>query len=201
MVQKVETNALADGALANSATGRAKMADGFLSADAAGRAKMADGFADYTKVANGAVIQVANLLTGAVATGTTVVPLDDTIPQNTEGDEYMTLAFTPLSATSKLKIEVDLNAASTAGGAFTVALFKDTAADAIAAAFNGIPSGGNPVNVKFTHWMTAGSTSAMTFKVRAGLNGANTTTFNGSASARRFGGVMASSITITEIKA
>ena len=56
------------------------------------------------------------------------------------------------------------------------------------------------VFVTFTHYMTAGTTSATTFKVRAGADGAGTTTTNGGAGMGRFfGGVMASSITITEI--
>jgi hypothetical protein len=47
--------------------------------------------------------------------------------------------------------------------------------------------------------MTAGTTSETTFRVRAGpSNTTYTLTFNGYNSARYFGGVMASSITITE---
>ena len=52
------------------------------------------------------LVQVVNTQTGAVATGTTVMPIDDTIPQNTEGDQYMTLAITPTHASNKLLIEV-----------------------------------------------------------------------------------------------
>jgi hypothetical protein len=47
--------------------------------------------------------------------------------------------------------------------------------------------------------MTAGTIIATTFKVRVGCSGAGTTTFNGVAGGRIFGGVMASSITITEV--
>jgi U3 small nucleolar RNA-associated protein 20 len=53
----------------------------------------------------------------------------------------------------------------------------------------------------FSHYMTAGTTSSTTFRVRAGAAGAATTTFNGTAGARKFGGVASSSITITEYKA
>ena len=51
-------------------------------------------------------LQEISAETGAVATGTTIIPYDDTIPQITEGTEFMTLAITPISATSKLIIEV-----------------------------------------------------------------------------------------------
>ena len=56
-----------------------------------------------------ATIQTVNVQDGASTSGTTAIPQDDTIPQNTEGDEYMTLAITPVNSNSKLKIEVVAN--------------------------------------------------------------------------------------------
>lgn len=53
----------------------------------------------------------------------------------------------------------------------------------------------------FRYRMTAGTTSATTFKVRIGSCNAGTTTFNGTASGRIFGGVMGSYIKITEMQA
>lgn len=156
-----------------------------------------------TLLGAGAVVQVVNTQTGAVATGTTILPLDDTIPRNTEGDQYMTLAITPKSATNKLKIDVVLFAAHSAAAYHLIAaLFQDTTADALAC--SGHVSEGAAtygVCIKFTHYMTAGTASATTFKVRAGASGAGTTTFNGHGAGRMFGGVCASSMTITEIAA
>jgi len=153
-----------------------------------------------TNLATGAVVQVVNVQTGAVATGTTVIPADDTIPQKTEGDEFMTLAITPTSSSNKLKIDVVAQIGNnSANSSNTVALFQDSTANAIAVALN-MESGAEFVgNTKFTHYMTSGTTSATTFKVRAGSNQSATTTFNGRDSGRFFGGVFASSITITEI--
>lgn len=148
----------------------------------------------------GVVVQVVNTQTGAVATGTTTIPLDDSIPQNTEGDEYMTLAITPTSATNKLRIDAVFYGTSDTGFRnLIVALFQDTTASALAVGFNTIEIGTFVYPIMFTHYMTAGTTSATTFKVRAGTDGAGTTTFNGTGGARKFGGVLASSITITEI--
>ena len=79
------------------------------------------------------VVQVVNVTDGAVATGTTVMAFDDTIPQNTEGDEYMSLAITPKSTTNILKIEVVANSAATAGTTAIVGLFQDSTDDALAA--------------------------------------------------------------------
>lgn len=150
----------------------------------------------------GSVVQVVNTQTGAVSTGTTTIPLDDTIPQNTEGDQYMTLAVTPTSATNKLRITVVAVAANdVAGGTLIAALFQDSTANALAAVSQGFSDANNRgVNLKLEHYMTAGTTSATTFKVRIGCSAAGTTTFNGRNGARLFGGVAASSITIEEIK-
>lgn len=152
-----------------------------------------------TVSAPGAQIQMVFVETGAVATGTTVIPADDTIPQITEGNEYMTLAITPKSATSKLVIEVVVYGSISIVGDITVALFQDATANALAAVgvFNNTASGRNLVS--FRHTMTSGTTSATTFRVRAGPSGAGTTTFNGAVGARIYGGVAASSIVIREM--
>jgi hypothetical protein len=153
-----------------------------------------------TVMAPGAQIQMVSVETGAVATGTTIIPLDDTIPQITEGDQYMTLAITPKSATSKLVVEVTAAFANTVTNANIVAaLFQDATANALAAVVisQSVPNGFNTIT--FRHVMTSGTTSATTFRVRAGGTVASTTTFNGNASARFMGGVMASSIVIREV--
>ena len=151
-------------------------------------------------VPDGTVLQVVNTQTGAVSTGTTTMPNDDTIPQNTEGDEYMTLAITPNATSNILKIQIVIHIAHTAVLPVSAALFQDSTAGALAASSLVSDNANQMYHLSFTHWMTAGTTSATTFKVRAGGNGAGTTTFNGASGARRYGGVLASSITITEIK-
>ena len=147
-------------------------------------------------------VQVVNDQDGEMATGTTVMPLDDTIPQNTEGDEYMTLAITPTSATSKLKIEVVVHLAhSTTDAVMVAALFQDSTANALAAGWQTRVGVADEVcTIAFTHYMSAATTSETTFKVRAGCPTAGTTTFNGISGARQLGGVLASSITITEVR-
>ena len=148
------------------------------------------------------IAQIVNTQTGAVATGTTAIPYDDTIPQNTEGNEYMTLAITPASATNKLKIDVVwLGSQSNSLTYIIAALFQDTTASALAAGFSSKSrSSSDESGVLFTHHMTAGTTSETTFKIRAGA-ASGTTTFNGHTTARKLGGVLASSITITEYTA
>lgn len=150
----------------------------------------------------GAVVQVVNYQTGAVATGTTTIPLDDTIPQITEGTEFMTLAITPTSASNILQIDVVFNGSNSVGaGTLIAALFQDSTANAIACCAQVMANSSVMTHIRFSYRMTAGTTSSTTFRVRAGFSTAATVTFNGATSARLFGGALASSITITEIKA
>lgn len=154
-----------------------------------------------TSIAAGGQVQMVNTQTGAVATGTTLIPNDDTIPQNTEGDEYMTLAVTPTNSSNKLKIDVVIYIShSAANFNMNVGLFQDSTAGALAAVGEYDATSTTFMTVSFTHFMTAGTASATTFKVRAGSSNAGTTTFNGGGGARKLGGVIASSITITEIE-
>lgn len=162
---------------------------------------------DHTDAAGGGAltgmtVQAVHTQTGVLSTGTTSFPFDDSIPQNDEGDEVMTLAITPTNSSNKLLIEVIvLVNSSNANGGIQLGLFQDSTANALAAMTGGRAIGGNqPTQIVFRHEMTAGTTSATTFKVRIGTDSAGTTTFNGQSGARRFGGVAASSIRITEIQ-
>jgi len=148
----------------------------------------------------GAVLQVANYQTGALATGAGAIPFDNTIPQITEGTEFMSLAFTPTSATSKLLIQVVWIGAnpSAASNGFSVALFSAGTSNALASMFYSAVNG-SIIPFSFNHFMTAGTTSTITFSVRAGSANGNTTSFNGQSGVALGGGSMASSITITEI--
>ena len=148
----------------------------------------------------GSVVQVVNYQTGAVATGSTAIPYDDTIPQITEGDEYMTLAITPKSATNKLLIEVVLLGAGSGAWTATAALFQDATAGALACDRNAGASSSYGAGFTFSYFMTAGITSATTFRVRAGEIDGTAYTFNGLDSSRKYGGAYMSSITITEVK-
>ncbi len=158
-------------------------------------------FENTSSVAYGTVVQVVNTQTSAVDTTTNAIPIDDTIPQQggSEGKEIMTATITPKSATNKLKITVlawqNTSIAATVG----LALFQDSTANALAATSVTNSSSAHYDVVSLVHYMTAGTTSATTFKVRIGTDG-GTLTLNGTGGARRFGGVASSSITIEEIQ-
>lgn len=151
-------------------------------------------------ITSGKIAQIVSTGTGTVATGTTLLPYDNTIPQITEGTEFMTQAITPQNASSTLEIDVTIVLSNTSTNSQTgAALFQDSTANALAAADQFVASASGSVVLTFKHVMTAGTTSETTFKVRGGSNVAGTTTFNGQGGVQGYGGVMASRITIKEI--
>lgn len=131
--------------------------------------------------------------------------VDNTIPQSNEGTELITCAITPKSTTNLLLIIATILSSYTTASAGTqgvMALFKDSDADALAAAGCGFMTvatssvTGRPLVYK----MVAGSTSEITFKIRAGGAAAGTYYFNSypAAATRAFGGVAATTLTIIE---
>ena len=150
----------------------------------------------------GRIVQQVNVQDGAVATGTTILPIDDTIPQNTEGDQFMTASITPTRANNLLRIQAILNLSNGSAGpaGITAALFQDAIASALAVAWAGREATAAARGAAVLDFiMPAGTTSLTTFNVRAGAGSASTTTFNGGLGSRLYGGVYYSSLTITEI--
>lgn len=154
------------------------------------------------KVAPGFAVQAVSTNLTAVATGSTVIPYDDTIPQNTEGDQYMSQAITPNATTNRLSIEVTAMVSNSASSqTIALALFQDSTANALAATADFQATATASMCLKLTHDMAAGTISATTFKVRIGGVSAGTTTFNGNGGTRVFGGITISNIKITEYRA
>lgn len=155
-------------------------------------------------IPNGAQVYSDSVIDGEVAAITSQIPLDDTKPQITEGTQVMSLSYTPKSATNKLKIQVTVFMSDDDGAGLraAAALFKDADADALRSGLEWSSSTDRVEPVTFTHVMVAGTTSPITFRVRAGYNSGNGT-FNGigSGATRRHGGTLGSSIIITETKA
>jgi hypothetical protein len=157
--------------------------------------------ADGSWPSTGRVVQVKNYATGAAASGTTAIPNDDTIPQNTEGDEYLSVSITPTSAANYLLIFVNIFFSNGVFRFCSMALFQDTTANALAASGMHIDTDGYMGNMSLIHYMQAGTSNPTTLKVRAGNNGAGTFRLNSTIAGRTFGGVASSSITVVEIAA
>lgn len=145
-------------------------------------------------------VQVARSASSAVATGTTTTPLDDTIPQNTEGDQYLSQAITPSSAANLLVARAKANAShSNAAGTFIAALHQDAVANALAAStiLNTGTATAMFMGIEF-QFLSALFVST-TLKLRLGKSAAGTLTFNGISAARSMGGVMDSFLEISEV--
>jgi len=213
----VTTAKLADGALSADTTGRAKMADGYLTAaklnatqDWSGKTISGNPAVTWTGAVNfsgatftppaGYQVQQAQASTAAASVINAVIPLDDTIPQNSEGTELTAIAttITPKSATNVLEFEclVPYNLGSAA--TVIAALFQDSTANAIAAGWSGTAAAADNGFIILRHRMVAGTTSATTFKIRLGA--AVAFTVNGSSGNRFLGGVMAARLTVKEIQ-
>lgn len=144
---------------------------------------------------NSKVVQVVNVKSTTSLDTAVAIPHDNTVPQNNEGLECMSLAITPVSATNRLRVDVTALLGNSAAYRCIAALFKNSDADALMAGSNDSDTTerGNCA-VTFSYFMTAGTTDEMTFKVRFGSPSA-TAYFNGI-----YGAAGISSITITEIR-
>ena len=117
----------------------------------------------------GKLLQVQHVQAAQSST-TAVIPADDTIPQNTEGLEIMSISFTPLSATSKLDIEIGSGSFGACNLIATLALFVDSTVDAIAShswnEFSTIYIGRG----EFRAEIDSTNTTTRTYKVRLGTS-------------------------------
>lgn len=149
----------------------------------------------------GKLVQIAFASSTALVTTTTPLPADDTIPQNTEGAQVLEATITPESASNRLVIRAVVQVANAATGYKAAsALFQDATAGALAAAVVNEGDAERIQDVVLTHVMNAGTTSATTFKLRAGAQNSSTTTINGEGGSRLYGGALASTLTILEVR-
>lgn len=135
------------------------------------------------------------------------IPFDDTLPQNTEGAELLTASITPQSAASFLWVEAQafVGEDSNLSDGVAAALFRDSAADAVAADFNAYDKSwgflGANIQVGRLHLsrrVASVAAVSTTFKVRIGLNTNDTVRYNGANGGRVFGGSLISFLKITE---
>jgi len=143
------------------------------------------------------VLGTAITMRSDLVTGTTTIPYDDTIPQATEGTEVLKVTYVPKKLGSKIRVEASAMVNHTSpAAAITIALFKATTGNAVAATEAIAPS------AVIVHEETVRSTEPVTWRVRIGASIAGTLSFNGSSSGvRRYGGVAASSIRVVEFDA
>ena len=135
----------------------------------------------------------------ALHSGYTLIPLDDTAPQSTEGSEVITASITPTSATNKLIVDAVIHVSFAAAAQAIASLFRDSGTDAIKVAWEYQGGGGEVSTLSIHYEVVAGSTSPTTFKVRCGDTAASNFYFNSNTTANRFNSLLTSYIKVTEI--
>lgn len=144
-------------------------------------------------------IQLQRSDDGASATGTTLIPFDNTVPQNTEGDQFMSRAITPSSAASLLRVRGQFNVACSAVSYVGAALFQDSAANALKSTLK-LASVNEAFALSLDHRLLSTTTGSTTFKIRIGGNLAETITFNGEGGNPIYGGTMNSFLEVEELQ-
>ncbi len=159
-----------------------------------------------TNALSKSVINYTTTKYGAVATTSGTYTIDDNIPTTSNGGNIAGLdtAITPSNSSNGLIIEgvVYLANDTTAATMLVVSLHQDATSAALGSWIYS-KAGNNDLvfPIPFRYSMAAGTTSSTTFKLYVGANSASTTTINGFGGNRKFGGVLFSTMTVTEYKA
>lgn len=151
-----------------------------------------------SSAANKVVVNKVSASISSVVTCSTGIPIDNTIPQNTEGNQVLTCSITPLNSANILEVAAVVTGANASSQfTFAMALFKDAEAGARSAIYETLSSQfGHTFQLMYS--MTAGGTSSITFQIRLGGNGATFYVNGDNAGGRLMGGVAGTYLTITE---
>lgn len=153
-----------------------------------------------------AVLQVVHTESGVTASTLVAIPLDNTIPQNTEGVAFPQLdtTITPVRASSSLLVRVFFPIVSYNGiGQWVGAIFRDAAVDAIAANTTTMEAANRIHDALIEAVVPAGAVTPTTFKVRFGTGAAGIAAYVNMTGAAPgyFGGVLKAIVTVTELAA
>lgn len=153
---------------------------------------------------NGPVTFVNNAYAEYVASSsfTSSIPLDDTIPQSSEGTQILSLVIVPRTTTSKFRITSTIRGTTGTGAqAMLMSICASTQTDAIAAGYTNIDTA-NYVRVLplDTEW-TPGTTSPVTISTRVAPSLGATLYLNGNSGGRVLGGASKCTLTVEEVTA
>lgn len=126
------------------------------------------------------------------------VTLDNSVPQISEGKEFDSIQFTPLSALSQILVEFDTYAGSNNSGHVVISLFKDSDVDAIASAYVMVGVTSEIHVLALRKELASPGTSTLAFSLRFGGNGGGTAYLNRSGDGQMFGGTHVTRWKITE---
>lgn len=165
------------------------------------------------------VLQVVHEQTNQFVSREAPIPWDDSRPLVTEGIELLRATIVPKSVTSRLLIEATVHATEEKNSSdhIIVAVFREGQSDALAVATEQIwgnhaewgdgATNGLMVTIPLDYVMpAAGTTSPVTFILRAGVDPVSGSSFptkinvNGATGSRRMGGAFHSTLRVTELR-
>lgn len=128
---------------------------------------------------------------GAGLGGTTTVPLDNTIPQSTEGNgTQFGVQITPVSAINIIEFDVVFNLTYSVASPIIGAMFRDSQASAFAACWCYVGAADETQQLVFRHRVAAGDAAQRTYNYRVGGSNAGTLRIGGTSGGAQLGGVL-----------
>lgn len=214
---------LADGLLTADMIGRAKMADSFVTlakmnvdfiTSMTAKTLLDDGdylagysasdaafrkFAGNVAVPAGCVIQTISATPYTANANLAAIPIDDTIPQITEGTQVCTLSISPMFADSKIRLVFNGFASGSVQSSIVASVFRNSVTNALKTTSILIAAGlRGELNID---WIDSpATTSATTYSVRVGGTSGAVIRMNGTSVSRLFGGNAAATLIAQEIK-
>lgn len=151
-------------------------------------------------VTSGAIIGRAYAEYSTNADLTVAIPLDNTIPQNTEGTQILSLTYTPQSALNRIRLTfMGEGCIAAAGAAIAAALFIDSGANAVQA-ISSQGTAATRVPIMMTYEYLPGNITSHTYNIRVGGN-SGTIRMNGSLTTTDFGaGTQKCTLVLEEIQ-
>ncbi len=147
-------------------------------------------------------LQSKSATSAAVDTSTTLLPVDATVPANSEGEEFSALdvAITPSNTNNILEIELVLYVSHSSGDMIGATVLQDTTVVCGGFCVGTVSFNESRIHIKFRK--AAGTTSATTFHVRYGPHSTGTARTNSiDGSNNTFGGLLFSTLSVREVKA
>ena len=138
----------------------------------------------------GTVVQWVTTSTTTKISSTSLIPADDTMPQNTEGVELLSLTITPRFASSLILVWIHSVTRPSLADTPIVAMFQDSTATALDATVATTGAGANHASrTDHCFSVAATNTSARTYKIRIGKTVVGTI-YNYESAADDFGGTV-----------
>lgn len=145
------------------------------------------------------LVQIATASSAIVDNTATAIPYDATIPQITEGKEYLTVTITPKKLGNLLRIRFNCFVGNSGANRTSIALFEDAGANALQAVSTTTLSATDVSSLYIDYAMSILSLAATTFRIRFGPS-AGTGYINQSGSIALFGAAANSIFIVEEIE-